>query len=72
MVQSAIGFAGWPIMADTILITGARSAVALDLARDFAAGGFQVHMADCSSSFLSRWSKIPTRVHRAPTPLGGT
>jgi len=42
-------------MAKAVLITGARSAAALDLARDF-------------DSRLARWSKIDAKHHRIPPP----
>ena len=55
-------------MMDNILITGARSAVALDMARDFQRNGYEVHMADCSNAFIARWSKAPHMVHRYESP----
>jgi len=57
-------------MAETVLITGARAPVALDIARSFAAAGFAVHMADSVTARIARWSRVPTRVHRLPSPRG--
>lgn len=56
-------------MTDSVLITGARAAAALDLARDFVAAGWQVHLADCNSAFMARWSTAPYSVHRYPSPV---
>jgi hypothetical protein len=55
-------------MSRKVLITGARSAVAIDMARDFSEQGYEVHLADCSSAYVSRWSRIPERVHRYAPP----
>ncbi len=55
-------------MAYNVLITGARSAVALDLARDFKAAGYSVHAADCSSAFISKWSSSIDRFSRYEAP----
>lgn len=55
-------------MADTVLITGARSTAALDLARDFRAIGFRVHLADCSGCMMARLSSAPHQVHRYAPP----
>jgi len=57
-------------MAETVLITGARAPVALDIARSFAAAGFAVHMADSVTARIARWSRVPKRVHRLPPPRG--
>ena len=56
-------------MADRILITGARAAAALDMARDFNLAGFEVHMADCSASRMARCSTMVAGVHRYPSPV---
>jgi len=56
-------------MAERVLITGARAAAALDMARDFAAAGWDVHLADCSASRMARWSRIPAGVHRYNSPV---
>ena len=56
-------------MSDRVIITGARSAVALDLARDFDCLGYEVHMADCSSAYISKWSKTPKCVHHYASPV---
>ncbi len=55
-------------MPKNVLITGARSAAALDIARDFAAEGWQVHLADSVHSRLARWSALPARHHSYPPP----
>ncbi|MBN8501185.1 MAG: hypothetical protein J0M19_08560 [Sphingomonadales bacterium] len=55
-------------MADRVLITGARSAAALDLARDFAAAGWEPHLADSVPSAMVRWSSLAHQVHRYPAP----
>ncbi|WP_136068794.1 ATP-grasp domain-containing protein [Modicisalibacter radicis] len=51
-----------------VLITGARAAAALDLARDFAAAGWEPHLADCVPARMASWSRAPARVHRYPAP----
>ncbi|MES2300926.1 MAG: ATP-grasp domain-containing protein [Pseudomonadota bacterium] len=55
-------------MASAVLITGARSAAALDLARDFTAIGWDVHLADCVTSRMARWSRLGASHHRYPSP----
>ncbi len=55
-------------MAKRVLITGARAPAALELARGFAAAGFEVHMADCSRARIARWSKTPAAVHAYAAP----
>jgi len=55
-------------MRERVLITGARAPAALDIARSFAAAGFDVHMADCVSSRMARWSRSVTAVHGYPSP----
>ncbi|VVT20599.1 ATP-grasp domain-containing protein [Erythrobacter sp. EC-HK427] len=56
-------------MARRVFITGARAAAALDLARDFAAAGWDVHAADCSPARIMRWSRAATKVHRYASPV---
>ncbi|MCH2547111.1 MAG: ATP-grasp domain-containing protein [Alphaproteobacteria bacterium] len=56
-------------MSIRILITGARSAVALDMAREFHRAGYEVHMADCSSAFIARWSNAVHAFHRHASPV---
>lgn len=51
-----------------VLITGARAAAALDLARDFHAAGWQVHLADSRAVRMARWSRLPVRHHLYPPP----
>ena len=55
-------------MAERVLITGARAAAALDIARDFLAAGWEVHLADCVRSRLGRWSNLPLHHHAYPAP----
>lgn len=56
-------------MTDRVLITGARAAAAVDLARDFRHAGFEVHMADCTPSRMARASRAVTAVHGYPSPV---
>lgn len=56
-------------MSQRVIITGARSAVAVDLAREFHRVGYEVHMADCSSAFIARWSKATHSYHRYASPV---
>jgi hypothetical protein len=55
-------------MARRVLITGSRAAAALDLARDFAADGWEPHLADSVTSRMARWSKLAASHHRYPPP----
>ena len=55
-------------MVERVLITGARAPAALELARSFAAAGFEAHMADCSRAHIARWSRTPAGVHRYAPP----
>lgn len=59
-------------MRERVLITGARAPAALDIARSFAAAGFDVHMADCVTSHMARWSRGVSGVHRYPSPRRDT
>lgn len=52
----------------SVLITGARSAAALDIARDFRAAGWRVHLADCTVSRMARWSSLDIHHDRYPAP----
>lgn len=52
----------------TILITGARAPVAVDLARSFAAAGHAVHLADSVAGWSARLSRAVTATHRLPPP----
>lgn len=56
-------------MAERVLITGARAAAALDLARDFVAAGWEVHLADCRVSHMARASRLPLHHHLYPAPV---
>lgn len=55
-------------MARRVLITGARAAAALDLARDFVAAGWEVHLADSRKVRMALWSRLPLRHHEYPSP----
>ncbi len=55
-------------MTRSVLITGARAAAALDLARDFAAAGWTVHLADCVKVRMARWSSVSASHHLYPSP----
>lgn len=55
-------------MARRVLITGARAPAALDLARDFAAAGWETHLADSVKSRMTRWSSLPATHHHYPPP----
>lgn len=55
-------------MVRRVLITGARAAAALDLARDFLAAGWEVHLADSRRVRMARWSRLPFRHHLVPPP----
>lgn len=55
-------------MARRVLITGARSVAALELARDFSAAGWEVHLADSAAARMARCSTLPIRLHRHPAP----
>lgn len=51
-----------------ILITGARAPAALDLARQFAAAGHQVFVADSAPCMLAQSSSSIVRSFRLPPP----
>ena len=55
-------------MARRVLITGARAAAALDLARAFVAAGWHVYLADCVAVCMARWSRLAVHHHRYPAP----
>ena len=55
-------------MARSVLITGARAVAALDLARDFVAAGWQVHLADSRRLRMARWSRLAVSHHLYPPP----
>lgn len=52
-----------------VLITGARSPAALDMARDMKAAGAEVHVADSSGAMISRWSCAVDTFHRLRPPV---
>ena len=56
-------------MAERVLVTGARAAAALDIARALRAAGFEPHLADCSPARLARWSNSAGPVHRYASPV---
>lgn len=60
---------GGRVVTRTALVTGARSPAALDIARDLAAAGLAVHMADSRRACLARWSRTPAKVHRFASPV---
>lgn len=55
-------------MVRRVLITGARAAAALDLARDFAVAGWQVHLADSRKVRMTGWSRLAAHHHLYPPP----
>lgn len=55
-------------MVRRVLITGARSAAALDLARDFSAAGWEPLLADSVRSHMARWSNVRASHHSYPPP----
>ncbi len=56
-------------MTRTVLITGARAPVAVDLARCFLAAGWRPHLADSVSPWTARLSSVGRgHVHRLPPP----
>lgn len=52
----------------TILITGARAPVAVDLARSFAAAGHEAHLADSVRGWAARLSRAVAATHLLPPP----
>ncbi|GAA0655788.1 hypothetical protein [Brevundimonas lenta] len=56
-------------MAERVLVTGARAAAALDIARSLRAAGYEPHLADCSPARLARWSNSAGPVHRHASPV---
>lgn len=56
-------------MAERVLVTGARAAAALDIARSLRAAGFEPHLADSSSARLARWSNSAGPVHHYASPV---
>lgn len=52
----------------TVLITGARAPVAVDLARSFAAAGHRVHLADSVTGWAARLSRSVTATHLLAPP----
>jgi len=53
----------------TVLLTGARAPVALEIARSFRALGHRVFMADSLHWPLARWSNSIEHYHRIPSPV---
>jgi len=56
-------------MAERVLITGARSLAALDMARSLRAAGLEPHLADCSPAWVARLSRTAGPVHRYASPV---
>ncbi len=56
-------------MAERVLITGARSVAALDIARSLRAAGYEPHLADCSPAWLARMSRTAGPVLRHASPV---
>ncbi len=56
-------------MAERVLITGARSVAALDIARSLRAAGYEPHLADCSPAWVARMSRAAGPVHRHASPV---
>ena len=53
----------------TVLITGARAPIALDLAHSFQAAGFEPHLADCIQPWAARLSRFGRfQLHRFAPP----
>ncbi|WP_054588101.1 hypothetical protein [Sphingopyxis macrogoltabida] len=55
-------------MTRTVLVTGARAAAALDIARDFVAAGYRTFCADSASARISRWSRRTGTFLSYPAP----
>lgn len=56
-------------MAERVLITGARAAAALDMARSLRAAGYEPHLVDCSPAWTARASHSAGPVHRYASPV---
>lgn len=56
-------------MAERVLITGARSVAALDIARSLRATGYEPHLADCSPAWIARLSSTAGPMHRHASPV---
>lgn len=56
------------VSALTVLITGARAPIALEMARSFKRKGHRVIMVDCQYFSLARWSNTVDRYYRLPSP----
>lgn len=52
----------------TVLLTGARAPVCLDLARAFRAAGWHVHLADCIRPHAARALRPRVPIHALPSP----
>jgi hypothetical protein len=52
----------------TVLVTGARAPVALEVARSFRALGWRVHLADSVPATAASWARPAFAVHRLPPP----
>ena len=56
------------IVPGTVIVTGARAPVALDIARSFRALVWMAHLAVSVPATASRWSRPGFSVHRLPPP----
>lgn len=67
-LRQDLALAGCSLNTKTILITGARSFVALDLARSFSLAGMRVICADSIDLALSRYSNHVDRFYKIASP----
>ena len=56
----------------TILITGARAPIALEISRSFAGSGHKIIMADSQVLPVARWSNTVFRYYTLPSPADKT
>jgi predicted ATP-grasp superfamily ATP-dependent carboligase len=57
---------------ETILISGARAPIALELVRSFAKAGHRVIVSDSMHLTIARWSKYTSKYYRTPSPRFAT
>ena len=55
-------------MSGTVIVTGARAPVALEVARSFRALGWRVHLADSVPATAAAWARPAFPLHRLPPP----
>jgi hypothetical protein len=53
---------------ETILISGARAPIALEMVRSFAKAGHRVIVTDSMHLTIARWSKYSNKYYRTPSP----